>query len=128
MYEAEAGALSGGAAIGDASNASGGRVVGDLNNLGAAVQVSVAAGTGGSASLVVRFSNGYSNTRSLSLYLNGVRQQQLVFGPTGGWNTFANTASIALTLAPGTNTLRIQRDAADVFAADIDRFAVTLNY
>ena len=128
MYEAESGTLSNGALIGDASNASGGRVVGDLNNVGAAVQVSVAAGTGGSASLVIRFSNGYSNNRSLSLYLNGVRQRQIVFAPTGSWNTFANTASFALTLAPGTNTLRIQRDASDAFAADIDRFAVTLNY
>jgi hypothetical protein len=84
-----------------ASNASSGQLIGSLNNLGAYTQVTVDGGTGGSAALIVRFANGYSTNRSLSLYVNGVRQRQLVFAPTGGWNTFADHAAGSVALAAG---------------------------
>ena len=96
--------------------------------MGAYTQVIVSGGVGGSATVVIRFCNGYTNNRSLGLYLNGVRLRQVVFAPTGGWNTFANTTPISLTLAAGNNALRLQRDSADKAAADIDRFVVTRNY
>jgi hypothetical protein len=88
------------------------------------VQVSVSATTAGSTTLDIRFSNGYSTSRSLGLYVNGVRVRQVVFPVTGSWNTFAQTGPITVTLVAGTNTIRLQRDAADTAAADIDRIVV----
>ncbi|XVJ70592.1 MAG: DUF1929 domain-containing protein [Rhizobacter sp.] len=124
--EAEAGTLGNGGRIQTASNASGGRVIGNLNNLGAFVQVTVSGPSAvGNATLVIRFSNGYGDNRSLSLYVNGVKRQQVVFPTTGGWNNFANTAAITIPLNTGSNTIRLQRDASDTAAADIDRFTVT---
>ncbi|MFM2450511.1 MAG: hypothetical protein RIS44_2961 [Pseudomonadota bacterium] len=124
--EAEAGTLGNGGRIQAASNASGGQVIGNLNNVGAFVQVTVSGpSVAGNATLVIRFSNGYGDNRSLSLYVNGVKRQQVVFPTTGGWNNFANSAAITIPLNTGNNTIRLQRDASDTAAADMDRFTVT---
>jgi len=125
-YEAEAGSLGGAARVQNASNASGGKVIGNLNTMGDYVQVSnVNGGTGGNASLVISYSNGYDSARSLSVYVNDTFKQQVSFGTTGGWNTFRDTASISISLNAGTgNTIKIQRDGNDNPAADIDKFTV----
>jgi len=83
VYEAESGTYGGGGQQQNASNASNGKVVGNLNNVGAYSQVNdVNGGAGGNATLVIRFANGYGNARTLSLYVNGVKQQQLSFAVT----------------------------------------------
>ena len=127
-YEAEAGTLGGGALVQNASNAVGGQLVGSINNVGAFTQVTVnnSRTTPVNATLVIRFANGYTSNRSLSLVVNGVWVQQLRFAPTGGWNTLADTAAITVPLNVGSNTIRLQRNSADVAAANIDRYAVTL--
>ncbi len=128
VYEAENGTYGVGAIQQNASNASGGKVIGTINSQGAYSQVnSVNGGSGGTAAVVIRFANGYSNNRSLSLYVNGAKQQQLTFAPTGSWNTFAETQAIPVALNSGTaNTIKLQRDSSDVAAADIDKFTVTV--
>lgn len=127
-YDAENGTYGGGGQQQDATNASGGKVIGNLNDVGAYTQVNnVSGGTGGTATVKIRFSNGYSNNRSLSLYVNGVKKQQLTFAPSGSWNTFADTGDISITLnSESSNTIKLQRDSADVAAADIDKFTVTV--
>ncbi len=126
-YEAEIGALSNGARVQDASNASGGKIVGALNDLGASVTVSNVNGAeGGAGTLYLRYSNGYDSQRTLSLYVNGSRVQQVAFASTGSWNSFADTASVSVSLRAGSsNEVRIQREAADLSAADIDFVSVT---
>jgi chitodextrinase len=126
IYEAESGTWGGGASIQYASNASGGQAIGTMMNAGAYTQVTVDGGAGGAASLVVRFANGHSVNRSLSLYVNGVRQRQVVFVPTGGWNTFVDSEAVAITLTAGSNAVRLQTDSGDSPDADIDRFVVTI--
>jgi hypothetical protein len=123
-YEAEGGIWGGGASIQYASNASGGQVIGTMMGSGAYTQVTIDGGAGGAASLVVRFANGHSVNRSLSLYVNGVRQRQVVFAPTGGWNTFADSEAIAITLSASSNAVRLQTDSGDSPDADIDRYVV----
>jgi len=124
-YEAESGVIGGGADIQSVASASGGLVVGHMVDAGAFAQVTADGGTGGAATLVVRFANAYSSQSSLSLYVNGVRQRQVAFASTGDWNTFGQSEPIALTLVPGSNVLRLQRDGVDVNATDIDRLEVT---
>lgn len=127
-YEAESGSWGNGAAVQTAASASGGRVVGAINNAGAFSQVSVnGPASAGNATLVIRYANGYADNRSLSLYVNGVRRQQLVFAPSGGWNSFVELASLTVPLNAGSNTIRLQRDAGDLAAADIDRYTVTVS-
>ncbi|MDX2186009.1 MAG: CBM35 domain-containing protein [Opitutaceae bacterium] len=123
--QAESGTFGGGAIIQSASNATGGQLVGSINNVGAFSQVTFNATAAGSASLVVRYSNGYASTRSLSLYVNGSKIQQVNFAVTGDWNTFANSATLAINLVAGNNTIRLQRDSTDLEAADIDSYSVT---
>lgn len=124
-YEAEAGAISGGANIQTASNASGGRIVGHLTDVGAYLQWNVDGGAGGTASLVIRSSNGTSTTNRLGLYVNGTRRTQIVFAPTGSWNSFVDLPAVSLALAAGANTIRLQHDAVDAGSADIDILRVT---
>jgi polysaccharide biosynthesis protein PslG len=119
--------VGGGAGVYSVSNASGGKLVGKIVNTGAFVQFNnVAGGTTGTSTLVIRYANGYSNNRNLSLYVNGVKVQQLVFAPTGGWNTFTDLAAINISLNSGSgNSIKIQRDSADNYSADIDKISVT---
>ena len=124
-YEAESGAISGGANIQSASNASGGRIVGHLVDVGAYLQLAVDGGGGGAATLTIRSANGTSTTSRLSVYVNGVRQAQAAFAPTGNWNSFVDLAALPVTLAAGANTIRLQHDASDTGSADIDRLVVT---
>lgn len=126
VYEAEAGAVSGGANIQSVSTASGGAIVGHIVDTGARVQWAVDGGSGGVASMVLRFSNGYASASKLSLYVNGLRQSQLSLALTANWDTFADLAAVPVTLVAGSNTLSLQHDASDVNSADIDRLTISL--
>jgi hypothetical protein len=125
-YEAESGAISGGANIQSSSAASGGRIVGHIVDVGSKAQLTVDGGSGGAATLVIRASNGYAATSRLGLYLNGVRQTQLAFAPTGDWDSFVDLTAVPLTLVAGINTISVQHDASDTSSADIDRFTLSL--
>ncbi len=126
-YEAESGTYGGGAQTQTASNASNGAVVGNLNSVGSFTQVSsVNGGSGGTASLVIRYSNGFSSTSAIGLYVNNTFIQNVSFPVTGGWNTFAN-ATVSINLPSGTaNTIKLQIGSGNA-AADIDKYTVTPN-
>ena len=126
VYEAEAGAVAGGANIQSATNASGGRIVGRITNVGARVQLAIAGGSGAAATLVIRTANGFTGTSKLGLYVNGVRQATLAFAPTGSWETFVDLAAVPVTLVAGSNTIAIQHDATDTGSADIDKITVAI--
>jgi Carbohydrate binding module (family 6) len=122
--EAESGTVGGGANTQTNSNASGGRVAGALNRVGGFVEVG--APGSGAALLTVRYSNGWANTRTLSLYVGGALVRQLSFPPTGSWATFAEVPAVPITLGTtGTTPIRLQRDATDTLGdVDIDRFTL----
>lgn len=120
--EAEDGTVGGGANIQNNGNASGGRLAGLLNRVGGFVQVT--APGAGPAMLTIRYSSGWSNTRTLSLYVGGALVRQVSFAPTGGWGNFRLVADLPITLANGSTPIRLQRDAADSGDVDIDRFEV----
>ncbi|HMR82141.1 MAG TPA: carbohydrate-binding protein [Niabella sp.] len=125
-YEAENGTIGNGAQVQNASAASGGKVIGSLNNVGAFVRInSVNGGNGGSVTVQVRYSNGYSNTRTLSLYINGVDVKQLSFPSTGSWNSFSTIETTVSLNQGSSNTIALQRNADDQAAADIDYFSLT---
>jgi hypothetical protein len=128
VYEAENGSYGGGATQINESNASGSKVVGTIDNVGAYTQLfGVNGGSGGTATLVIRYSNGNANNRSLSLYVNNNKISQVTFAPTGGWNTFADSAPFTISLNSGyVNNIKIQMDSSNVASAYIDKFTVSL--
>ena len=125
-YEAERGTLKNGARVQAAANASG-DVVGAINDVGASVAIAgVDGGAGGNGTVKLRYSNGYPTARTLSLYVNGAKAQSVALPPTGSWFTFADSFEVPVTLAAGTaNEIRVQRDATDNPAADIDYVVVS---
>jgi len=124
-YEAENGTYGGGGQTQTASNASNGYVIGNLNAVGSFTQVaSVNGGSGGNASLVIRYSNGFSSTSNIGLYVNSTFIQNISFPVTLGWNIFSEvTVSISLSSGTG-NTIKLQIGSGNA-AADIDKYTVT---
>ena len=69
--------------------------------------------------VTVRYSSDHTVDGSLSVYLNGTDEQQLVFPSTGGWDDWG-LRSVKLELNSGSNTIRFQQDAADVGYVNLD--------
>ena len=122
-YEAESGTVGGGAAKSAYPSASGGVQVGMMDNVGAYLQVSINVASAGVQPVKIIYANGLTDTRYKSIYVNGTKVRQLSFTPTGGWSDYSFLET-ELTLNAGDNTLKIQRDAADNTATDIDYILV----
>ncbi|WP_333770236.1 CBM35 domain-containing protein [Streptomyces sp. IBSBF 2435] len=101
QYEAESAALSGGAVIaGDHTGFTGSGFVSgytDGNKGSAATTFSVSAAGAGSTPVTLRYANGTTTTRTLSVYVNGAKVTQISLPATADWNTWG-TASQNLTL------------------------------
>jgi len=118
-YEAESGTVGGGAAKSTYLSASGGVQVGMMDNVGAYLQVSINAVSAGTQTIKIIYANGLSDTRYKSMYVNGIKIRQLSFAPTGGWSDYS-CLETDVEFTAGVNTLKIQRDADDNTATDID--------
>ncbi|MEM6393539.1 MAG: LamG-like jellyroll fold domain-containing protein [Planctomycetota bacterium] len=62
--------------------------------------------------LTLRYANGSSSSRTADLKVNGSTVTTLTAAPTGSWSTWA-TLTQTLTLAPGSNTIRIESTGQD---------------
>lgn len=131
VYEAESGILNI-AIVKSATNASNGQVVGNFETLNSFSKITnINGGTGGSATLIIRYANGNSNNRSLSYhyYVAGspIFGSQVLFPPTGGWNNFADIY-MTINLEAGTsNMFKLQTLSNDVPGVDIDKYTVAQN-
>ncbi len=121
-YEAEASAntLGGQAAVRSSSGASGGAVVGYVGN-GTAnyLQFNNVNAAAGARPVTIFYASGA--TRSLTASANGGAATSVSTPSTGGWDT-VGSVTVTLTLAAGTNTIRI--GGATGWAPDIDRIVV----
>ena len=122
-YEAESGTVGGGAAKSVYASASGGVQVGMMDNLGAYLQISINAASAGIQTVKIIYANGLSDIRYKSIYVNGIKIRQLSFAPTGGWSDYSYLDT-DVAFKVGVNTLKIQRDADDNTATDIDYILV----
>jgi hypothetical protein len=120
-YEAEAGTLGGQAAVRSSSGASGGALVGYVGN-GTAnyLQFNNVNATAGAHQVTIFYASGAA--RSLTASVNGGTATNVNTPSTGGWDTIGSVTA-TLTLAAGTNTIRIANPTG--WAPDIDRIVVT---
>lgn len=78
---------------------------------GAAVTFRVNGKTAGAYAVSLRYANGGSEAKTLSLYANGTFVRKLTFAPTGSWDTWA-TVNVTLPLAAGANSVTVRYDEA----------------
>jgi hypothetical protein len=103
-YEAESGAISGGASVQKTKNASGNARVANMHKGGASCAVSVDGADGGTFDLTIGYALG-SKRVNCSLAINGVQQCFQLPG-TGGWGT-PGAVKLAVKLNPGNNKIEI---------------------
>lgn len=114
--EAEIGKMSGTAYKQADSYASGGFIAGSIDHVGAAFELIKCAQTN---NIIIGYASGKSNPK-LSLYINGVDSQDVVFTNTGGWNGAGKYAEKTFNVdIPAGASIKFQFDSGDV-AANID--------
>jgi hypothetical protein len=104
-YEAENGVCQG-TIDADHTGFSGTGFCNTTNAVGAYVQWTVNAASAGTAKLTIRYANGTTASRPMTLTVNGAAAGTLDFAPTGSWDTWA-TATATAALATGANTIRL---------------------
>ena len=77
----------------------------------------------GAAQIAVRYSNGNSASKTMSLVVNGAATQ-ITLPATPSWNDWASV-TVPATLLAGTNTIALTCGTADSCAVNIDDIAVT---
>jgi Carbohydrate binding module (family 35)/Right handed beta helix region len=126
-YEAESAALSGGAVVAaDHTGYSGnGFVAGytDADKGTAATTFTVTAASAGSTPVALRYANGTTATKTLSVYVNGTKALTTSLPATADWNTWA-TRSETLPLTAGGNTVAYRFDAGDSGNVNLDAITV----
>lgn len=117
-YEAEHGAVGGGAAIQ-------GAYVGQMHQSGAWNQISIVDGLGGGTkTLVIRYASNEAGVVK-SLYVNGALVCRVNFPVTGAWDIFG-AAQVAVPLNAGqANVIKLLNAPGDAGGVNIDRYGVT---
>ncbi|SDX37931.1 CBM35 domain-containing protein [Paenibacillus sp. CF384] len=127
IYEAETAALVGGTAL--ATNHidyTGTGFVDSFNGQGAAVTFTVNTFATVTKDVTLRYANGDSDIRSLSVYLNGVKIKQTSLMGTGGWDSWGYKSE-QLVLQAGVNTITYKYDAGDTGAVNVDNISIPLD-
>jgi alpha-L-fucosidase len=90
------------------------------NAIGPYVECAV---TGPGTSLTVRFANGTTVTRPMSLTIDGAGAGTMSFASTGAWTTW-NTVSAGISLGSGSHTIRLTATTVDG-GPNIDRLTIS---
>jgi hypothetical protein len=124
LYQAEAAGFGGGVTIDSANAGFLGTGYANFPLSGGFVQFNnVNGGTGGNATLRIRFALGATTSRTGLLLVNGA-SQNITFDPTGAWTTWT-TQDVTVSLNGGTtNTLRFESNGQDL--GNLDQVEVVL--
>ncbi len=126
-YEAENAVLSGCNVASDRTGYSGTGFVGGLNSAGDSMTFNVNAPFTGNYNVDMRYANGQSNARTISIYVNGVKIRQSSYPATGSWDTWSNVSD-SLTLNSGINTISYKADAGDTAGFNPDFINISYKY
>lgn len=78
---------------------------------------------GGTKDLRIRYAVGNASTRTLSLYVNGVKVKQLSFPATLNWDTWGSVME-SVTINSGVNTIMLRYDAGDNGIINVDNMDI----
>ncbi|MEH0985419.1 CBM35 domain-containing protein [Micromonospora sp. CPCC 205556] len=127
QLEAESATLTGGTRVetGHAGYTGTGFVGGytDGNKGNAATAFRITTTTAGNTPLTLRYANGTGTAKTLSLYANGAKVQQVSLPATTNWDTWA-THTVSAILTSGANTVTFKFDADDSGNVNLDHLAV----
>ncbi|WP_440104838.1 putative Ig domain-containing protein [Streptosporangium sp. H16] len=127
LYQAEGAALSGGAQVNnDHTGYTGTGFVDKYDVVGATTTFTVNVGSAGSHRAGLRYSNGpypFAGTKTVSLYVNGVKLRQINMPTTGDWETWA-VSTETVTLNAGTNTIAYSYDTGDTGFINLDALTI----
>lgn len=120
--QAEAGTVGGGTTIDNNNAGFNGTGFANFSLSGGFLQLAnVNGGTGGTATLTIRFALGAATSRTGQLLINGT-SRSITFSPTGSWTTWT-TQNVSVPLNSGTtNTIRFQSNGQDL--ANIDQVTI----
>ncbi|PRY40775.1 CBM35 domain-containing protein [Umezawaea tangerina] len=128
LFEAERGALSGGAVTAtDHTGFTGTGFVGgytDGNKGSARTTFAVSTTSAGEKSLAVRYANGTGAVMTLSLYVDRTRLRQMSLPATANWDTWS-TATESATLGAGNHAIAVAFDSTDSGNVNLDSLTVT---
>ncbi|WP_084557610.1 glycoside hydrolase family 88 protein [Hamadaea tsunoensis] len=115
VYEAESATVFHGTVDADHTGYTGSGFVNSTNEAGAYVEWSVPATSASAVTLVIRYSEGVAAGRPATVALNGTTVATPSFPSTVDWNTWS-TQSVPVTLAAGTNRVRVTSTTVDGLA------------
>ncbi|MBB5080467.1 fibronectin type III domain-containing protein [Nonomuraea endophytica] len=110
-YQAEDATISQGAVESNHAGYTGTGFVNLDNLVGSSVEFTVSAAEAGPVPLTIRYANGTTGVRPMSVTAGGATQAK-DFPPTGAWTTWMET-TVTVTLAAGQNAVRLTSTAAD---------------
>jgi len=121
-YQAEDCTVSQGAVEANHAGYTGTGFVNGDNVAGAYVECAVTVAAAGQRTVTVRFANGTTSARPMTVAVNGAAPVTVSFPPTANWDTWA-TAELTATLAAGANTVRLTATTANG-GPNLDRLSV----
>lgn len=110
-FEAENAILVGCNTAKDLTGFSGTGFVAGLNAIGDSITFNVNAPAAGKYNVDMRYGNG-SSTKTISIYVNGVKIKQSSYPATGGWSVWSDVIDV-LTLNEGNNVIMYKADSGD---------------
>lgn len=123
-YEAEAAALSGGAKVNtDHAGYSGTGFVDNYLTQGPATTFTVNVPAAGTRNVTLKYANASGSDKTISIYVNGVKQRQTTLPNLANWDTWSTKAE-ALPLNAGSNSIAYKYDAGDTGNVNLDLITV----
>ncbi|OMG01070.1 discoidin domain-containing protein [Paenibacillus sp. FSL R7-0337] len=123
-YEAEAAALSGGAQVNtDHAGYSGTGFVDNYLAQGPATTFTVNVPAAGTRNVTLKYANASGSDKTISIYVNGVKQRQTTLPNLTNWDTWS-TKTEALPLNAGSNSIAYKYDAGDTGNVNLDLITV----
>ncbi|MFC5467324.1 carbohydrate-binding protein [Cohnella suwonensis] len=124
-YQAENAALSGGMVVqSDHTGYTGTGFAGGYWSIGATTTFTVNVASAGSKNVELRYANGRTSARTISIYVNGTKIKQTSLPFTTNWDTWGLKPE-ELTLLAGNNTISYKYDSGDTGLVNIDKITVT---
>ncbi|GGG83145.1 hypothetical protein GCM10010918_45870 [Paenibacillus radicis (ex Gao et al. 2016)] len=125
IYQAEYAALGGGAKVmNDHTGYYGSGFVAGYESAGASTSFAVNVSAAGNYNTVLRYANGSGSTRTVSIYVNGVKIKQTSLTALANWDSWG-TKSESLNLQAGNNTIMYKFDAGDNGLINLDQIQVS---